>query len=250
MSKHAFVIKFWWDGENDSTRLRNVNFTWPAMKKLQQTASERGVDCEAFVYDFSPEKKLDDAIHIPYPLSVYKRAEKINKIIHDLKSKQFDVLVLSDCDLFLHEQDHVKFIESIKQRQPGEVIFHDAAQLDSDTSNKIVDANGEFNPEEISYRFSYSGDKSNGPLKSVPGGFGGLYVCDLNTIIDGGGYDEGYVAWGGEDGNLLSRLIEKKILTWGQIKSTRDYFPYHLNHFRDHTNPLYYDKSQNKRTIQ
>jgi hypothetical protein len=48
--------------------------------------NQNGGNVNYIVYDFSPEKIIENSIHIPYPLSVYKRSEKINIALDRSKS--------------------------------------------------------------------------------------------------------------------------------------------------------------------
>jgi predicted glycosyltransferase involved in capsule biosynthesis len=58
--------------------------------------------------------------------------------------------------------------------------------------------------------------------------------------MDNGGFDESYVGWGGEDGDMMGRIMysnkEYKLIP------TREFAPFHLSHFTDWGNEKYYKR--------
>ena len=78
--KILLTVKFWDDGQENSTRIRNIQYTWPRLKHLTSFLRAHSIDCDCKLYDFSPTKLLEEAIHIPYELGEYKKAEKTNRI--------------------------------------------------------------------------------------------------------------------------------------------------------------------------
>ena len=94
-------MKFWDDGQPDSTRIRNVKFSWNELKKLSSYLNANGITTEASLYDFSPEQIISDAIHISYPLGVYKKAEKTNIILKDDCCHNICPIYISYSDTFL-----------------------------------------------------------------------------------------------------------------------------------------------------
>jgi hypothetical protein len=115
---------FWHDGRDDSTRLSNVNYCWPQMKKLISFLNENEISCDAKLYDFSEEKVIEDSISIPYPLSVYKRAEKMNLVIKD--NLNYDFIVMFDCDMFFSSQDYDKVLDVFKSVEYRTLTTFDA----------------------------------------------------------------------------------------------------------------------------
>jgi hypothetical protein len=238
--KFLLVMKFWTDGVENSTRIRNIEFTLPKMVALSKFLQENGVDCNSVVYDFSPSKLIEGSIHRPYPLGEYKKAEKTNLIIWENPS--YDYLFMFDCDAFFVESDFIKILDKIKNLTKRKILTFDLAKLGDQTVKKI-ESGEEFSFFDEEWSFAYSGDKKNGPLhQGMGGGLGGVYICDLDLIRENNGFDEKYVGWGGEDGDMMGRIMYsgKEYSHLAQ----RDVFPFHLPHFSDWGNEKY-----NKRFI-
>ena len=101
-------MKFWDDGQPDSTRIRNVNYSWDQLKKLTKFLKDNGLIADCFLYDFSPSKIIDESIHIPYSLGEYKKAEKTNIILKERTN--YDFFMMVDCDAFFNEDDYSNFL--------------------------------------------------------------------------------------------------------------------------------------------
>jgi predicted glycosyltransferase involved in capsule biosynthesis len=233
-------MKFWDDGQPDSTRIRNVKFSWNELKKFTSYLNNNGVKTNCSLYDFSPEKIIEDSIHITYPLGVYKKAEKTNIILKE--QKDYDFFMMIDCDAFFHEDDYTNFLTLFKDLTKGDVITFDLAKLDSNINDYII--NNEFKIDNADWSYAYSGNRKNGPLNGYIGGLGGVYICDTNLLIELGGFDESYVGWGGEDGDMLSRIWSTTIPH--QFKPIRNFSPFHLPHFSDWGNKLYNERFNNE----
>jgi predicted glycosyltransferase involved in capsule biosynthesis len=233
MSSISLNMKFWDDGQPDSTRIRNVNFSWGELKKLTSYLKNNNIDADATLYDFSPEKIISDSIHIPYPLGVYKKAEKTNIILKDKGG--YDFFMMIDCDAFFHEQDYEKLLDLIKNLDKGDVCTFDLAKLENNIPDYIVD--GKFIIENADWSYAYSGSRENGPLRHHVGGLGGVYLSDTNLLLSLGGFDEKYVGWGAEDGDMMGRVYYSEIPH--KIKPTNNFAPFHLPHFSDWGNENY-----------
>lgn len=233
-------MKFWDDGQPDSTRIRNVKYSWEELKKLNHFLNENGVKSVCNLYDFSEVKLMDESKHISYPLGVYKKAEKTNIILNE--QKEYDFFMMVDCDAFFYKNDYERFLNLLKELNRGDVVTFDLAKLEDKVNEYIIE--GEFYPENADWSYAYSGNKSNGPLNGYIGGLGGVYLCDTNLLIDLGGFDESYVGWGAEDGDMLGRIWSSSIQH--EFKPTRDFAPFHLPHFTDWGNPLYSQRFEDK----
>jgi predicted glycosyltransferase involved in capsule biosynthesis len=226
-------MKFWDDGQKDSTRIRNVNFSWRELKRFASFLKKNGIDVDFNLYDFSPEKIIEDAIHIPYPLGVYKKAEKTNIILKE--KSNFDFFMMMDCDAFFCKDDYDLFLNLYRELEIGDIVTFDLAKLNDSLSEYIVD--GEFIKEKADFSYAYSGARENGPLAHHIGGLGGVYLCDTKLLLELGGFDEKYTGWGGEDGDKLDKIWQSK--TPHRFKPTKNFAPFHLPHFSDWSNVNY-----------
>jgi predicted glycosyltransferase involved in capsule biosynthesis len=226
-------MKFWDDGHPDATRIRNVIFTYKKLKKMSYFLSENGINVNVTLYDFSPEQIMSDSKHIPYPLGVYKKAEKTNLILKE--QFNYDFFMMMDCDAFFDKTDYDKVLNIINNLEKNDVITFDLAKLNDNVFDYIID--GEFIVSNANWSYAYSGNKENGPLNGYSGGLGGVYICDTELLQSLGGFNEEYVGWGGEDGDMLDRIY-----TSGKqyrIKPTKEFAPFHLPHFSDWGNKNY-----------
>ena len=241
--KYKITIPFWNDGNANCTRTRNMKFVIPQMTKLCSFLQSNNINCSSQVYDFSPSQIIPDSKHIPYPPKVYERSKKINTILGDLDSENYDFIICMDSDLFIDSRDYDSFLEIIKNLKTNELALFDAAKLNEPETEKIVNNDiTEF--KSLPYFYAYGGKKDRGPLKGSFGGLGGLYIAPVKLLLSVGGYDEKFKGWGGEDGDLLNRLLNLKDFTWKNLKPTRTFAPYHLSHFRDLASPLYSKRFQ------
>jgi len=226
-------MKFWDDGQPDSTRIRNVIYSWDQLKKFTSFLKSEGITADCFLFDFSPEKIIEDAIHIPYPLGEYKKAEKTNIILK--QNSDYDFFMMIDCDAFFHEDDYQNFLNLYKSLEENNVITFDLAKLFDNVSDYLID--GVFNKDKADWSYAYSGDRSKGPLNGHSGGLGGVYICYTKILTDLNGFDEKYVGWGGEDGDMMGRIWEAGFVN--KIKPTRNFAPFHLPHYFDWYNINY-----------
>ena len=226
-------MKFWDDGHPDSTRIRNVQFTYKKLKKLSTFLSESGIVVNTTLYDFSPEQIISESNHISYPLGVYKKAEKTNLILKE--QSNYDFFMMIDCDAFFDDKDFQKLFNIIDNLEKGDVITFDLAKLDNNVNDYII--NEDFLISNANWSYAYSGNRENGPLNGYSGGLGGVYICDLELLKSLGGFNENYIGWGGEDGDMLDRIYTSGIPF--KMKPTKDFAPFHLPHFSDWGNKDY-----------
>ena len=237
--KILLTMKYWWDGKENSTRLRNVVFCWDKLKKLNDFLNKHDLDTTVKLYDFSPKKMIEDSIHIPYPLGEYKKAEKTNKIIKE--NNDFDYIMMFDSDAFFLDLDLVNIVNIIKNLKPYEVYVFDLAKLNEMDTNKITEKNiDEKNIFNMDFSYAWVGSKTKKPLQGRLSGLGGVYLCDLNIIKEVGGFNEKYVGWGGEDGEIMEKIMQNKKSY--KVTHVRDFAPFHLSHFRDLNNKNYSER--------
>ena len=118
------------------------------------------------------------------------------------------------------------------------VVTFDLAKLNDNVSDYLID--GEFHIEKADWSYAYSGNRSNGPLHQYIGGLGGVYICYTNLLNKLGGFDEKFVGWGGEDGEIMDRIYTNGYSD--KIKPIRYFAPFHLPHYCDWGNIKYSKK--------
>lgn len=222
-----FCMAFWTDGQENSSRVRNVKLTWQYLKDMVGYLNSKQIACSAQLFDFSPEKIINDATHIPYPLGVYKRAEKLNKILELLPHDENVSLV--DCDVFVHKSHWDNLANILKRFDANSGYFFNFARLSETTQLESID---NITLEDAEYNLVFH--------RGYAGAFGGLFLCSVDAIIKSGGYDaERYTAWGGEDGDLMVRFQANN---FRNIQISEDeVLPLHLPHFADRSNILYFN---------
>jgi len=239
------VMKFWTDGQENSTRFRNVQYCYPKMINLDKYLKSKGIKCEVKIYDFSPIKIIEGSIHIPYELGEYRKAEKTNLILKN-NMNSFDFIFMFDSDTFFVEEDYPKIFEIVNQLKKRDIVTFDAAKLHEDSVFKIEEG-VKFNLYDEDWWYAYSGHKINGPLAfGMGGGLGGVYICDIELLVESGGFNEDIVGWGAEDGDMINRIIHS-----GKpysFKPQRDFAPFHLPHFVDRENEKYSKRYLHERT--
>lgn len=233
-------MKFWDDGKPNSTRIRNVMYSWNELKKITSFLISKNITVDVGLFDFSPTKIVEDAVHIPYPIGEYKKAEKTNIILKE--KSNYDFFMMVDCDAFFYEQDYEKFYELFVSLEKGDVVTFDLAKLNDNVSDYIIDS--VFYIDKADWSYAYSGSREKGPLNGYLGGLGGVYMCDTNLLTSLGGFDEKYTGWGGEDGDMLGRIWSSKIPH--KFKPTKNFAPFHLPHFSDWENINYSKRFSNE----
>ena len=224
-----FCMTFWTDGKENSTRERNVKLTWQYLKDMVSYLNSKNIPCTAKLFDYSPSKIIEDAIHIPYPLTVYKRAEKLNNILYSLSDD--DYVCFIDCDVFVHKTQWDKLGQLLQTMKYETGYFFNLAKLvpGSDINNldDVI--------REREYVLAFS--------KGYTPGFGAFCLVSVKGIKDVGAYDTKFTTWGGEDGHLMDRYTRARTFKCIGI-SEDEILPYHLPHFEDRENVLYYNTEE------
>jgi predicted glycosyltransferase involved in capsule biosynthesis len=234
MKKILLTMKFWTDGQENSTRVRNVKYSWEKLKILNNFLLSNNIDSVAHLYDFSPEKILEESIHIPFELGSYMKSAKTNKII-DLE-QECDFMFMFDCDTFFSERDFDFLLGIIKDLESGDFVTFDLAKLEESDTISVIE--NDFVDYNYNWSYAYSGNKNNGPLCcGHRGGLGGVYICDLNLLRALGGFNEKYIGWGGEDGDMIDRISSSNFRF--RQKPINKIAPFHLSHFYDWSNEKY-----------
>lgn len=241
MKTISINMKFWDDGHQDSTRIRNVKFAWKELKKLADFLnSKRNFYVKATLFDFSKERVIEDAVHIPYEVGEYKISEKTNIMIDRMADYRY--FMMMDCDTFFDEDDYEKLYVLMCDLNPYEVRTFDLAKLNDNIDDYIID--DVFVKQNSDWSYAYAGSKENKPLEGRYGGLGGVYICYTKLLIQLGGFNEKYVGWGGEDGDMLDRIMTAGFTN--HVLPTHDFAPFHLPHLYDFNNIKYKQRFENE----
>jgi len=216
------ITLFWTDGKENSDRTRNVLFSIEKNTELVKYLNENGGNVKYLIYDFSPEQILEDSIHIPYPLSVYKRSEKINLV---LEQSQADFISIIDSDCFFDDTEYPLILDLYMDLELNKVYNFDWKKIEGDS---YVDFEKRVLLSKNNFNFAMGHGKT--------GGLGAFFIVPTLALKEIGGFDTKYTTWGGEDGDALDKLLRK--ISREQITYIS---PYHLPHFTDWGNKLYYD---------
>ena len=223
---------FWDDGLSKKTRIRNVEFSWQKLKELNQYLKDHGIKSEAKLFDFSYKQVIDDAIHKSYPVGVFQKSKKLNEVISQCSS---DFFMMFDCDAFFDNQDYDSLVEKLKMLNDGDVITFDLAKLFGEPEDYISGTT--FDRSRADWRYAYSGDRELGPLHHCCGGLGGVFIIDLNLLLNVNGFNEKFKGWGQEDNDALDKIMTSD--QPHQLRPVKDFAPFHLPHDVDLANPLY-----------
>lgn len=234
MNKLLLAMKFWTDGHDNSTRIRNVKYTWNKLKKLNNFFNDKNLNSVAKLYDFSPTKIIDEAIHHQFELGSYMKSAKTNVVINS--NLDCDFMFMFDCDAFFIEEDFNFLLDIINSLEKGNFITFDLAKLNIVDSISVIE--NDYVDLSFDWSYAYSGKKDRGPLCcGHRGSLGGVYICDLNLLRELNGFNEEYIGWGGEDSEMVDRIISSgknyKHISINKIA------PFHLDHFSDWSNEKY-----------
>ncbi len=230
---------FWSDGHENSTRIRNTEYVYSELKKLNFFLKTKGVDSILKIYDFSPKKYIEDAIHYPFELGIFQKSKKLNFVLNE--NNDIDYIFFFDSDTFFLEKEYEEIYTVVSNLSNGEIFTFDLAKLDQNSTEKFLSGEN-LDLLNCEWSYAYSGEKSKGPLCcGMKGGLGGVFLCDINLLKFTGGFDEKYKFWGGEDGDALEKIISSKMNY--KLVPIRKFAPFHLHHFTDWGNNKYYNRN-------
>jgi hypothetical protein len=221
-------LMFWTDNQPESTRFRNVKYAISELKNLTEYLNNF-IKCNYYIYDYSPEKIIEESIHIPYPPSVYKRSEKINNILNNTTS---DLISIIDSDCFICREDYEQLAKLITE-SPTETCFtFDVLDLNSPDVDKIIKENANPLNFECTSRF---------PGRS--GGLGAFFITNTKNLKSHNGFNTNFTTWGGEDGEIYDKIFNDGTIV--KKRCTRDVLRlFHLPHFSDRENINYFNREE------
>lgn len=218
----TIVTLFWDDGSGKPDRLRNAKFSINNNSKLVEFLNKNGCDVTYKIYDFSPEKLIVNSTHIPFKLGEYKRSEKINIVLNTINSDFFSVI---DSDCFFYSSNYYDILTLYNTLDIDNVYNFDWRKLNDIESLDFL--NNTYTPTS-NWNYAMGNDQV--------GGLGAFFIVPTNKLKQIGGFNEQIITWGGEDGEVLDRLLKitKRICIY-------DISPIHIPHYTDWGNKLYYN---------
>lgn len=222
---------FWTDGVPESTRTRNCSFAWNRFQNLEKILQNEGLDVVCRLVDHSPEKifTTGNVTHDPYPLGTYKRSEKINKILFNSDSQFIGIM---DSDAFLHENQSHAIIDMFKRMEPKNAYTFDLKDIDNWES--IIDFKEHtIDIDNITYTSRFPGHCNPG--------LGGFFICCTDTLKSKNGFNEDFKTWGGEDGDVFSKLWDDSSIGTYKVNEIN---VWHIPHFCDRENSLYFNREE------
>lgn len=219
---------FWTDGKENSTRERNIKYSIKELDNLCNFLSNY-FNTNYRIWDYSPTQIVKDSIHIPYPLSAFRKSEKINNILANTTETLFSIM---DSDCFLYRNDYEKLAELILSNGVKSCYTFDVDDIDDKDSIQVIENIKQ--PEQCITTNRFPGRA---------GGLGAFFICNTQVIKDLGGYDEKFTTWGGEDGEVYNRIYYHNDIK--KVPSRTDQIRlYHLSHLSDRENINYFNREE------
>lgn len=212
--KPTFLLAMTFWNNEVSNRIRNVNFTWSELKKLNAYLIKNSVQTNLKLYDFYNTQKLPESIHVPFPSNSFCKSEKLNKIIDDSTD---DFFFMFDCDCFFEEKDYPSILNIIQNIKPTERVFFDSAKLSKEYSEEAI-------VKGINHEWDWLVCKKNNNVKPRSGSYGGVYISCMNIIKQAGKYNESFENWGEDD------ELGDKVMKISNNYKHETFYPYHLWH--------------------
>lgn len=222
-------MMFWTDGLENSTRLRNIKHTSKKLRELTDFLNTQNIVCNSKIYDYSPEQLIEESIHIPYPVGVYKRSEKINNILNNTTS---DLFAIIDCDCFIANEDYEALANTINSTSLQSCITFDVIDFSESQTESVVNTGCVDGSFVMGSRF---------PGRA--GMLGALFITNTENLKAHGGFDLKFTTWGGEDGEIYDKIWRDNSIT--KLPVRRDKIKlYHLSHVSDRSNINYFNHDE------
>lgn len=221
-------LLFWDDCLPNSTRLRNVKYIINRLTDLNSFLRGK-IDSEINIIDYSNHQILDGSKHIPYPAGVYKRSEKINKLLQGCNKDLFGVI---DGDCFLKEDHYKIFLDTLLINGKNCCYTFDVCDFsEKDTEQILYDS---VDPDTLPFTTRFPGRA---------GGLGALFITDTVNLKKHNGFNEKFTTWGGEDGEIYDKICRDDKIT--KVATTSDKITlYHLNHFSNRSDIRYFNHDE------
>tara|TARA_R110000868_G_scaffold411020_1_gene701364 strand:+ start:137 stop:841 length:705 start_codon:yes stop_codon:yes gene_type:complete len=219
---------YWDDCLPNSTRLRNVKYIINELKNLNLFLKEE-IDSEINIIDYSKKQILEGSKHVPYADGVYKRSEKINRLLYKCDKDLFGVI---DADCFLKKVHYKTFRDSLLNNGKNCCYTYDVCDFSAQDTEQILYNYGDPDTLPVTNRF---------PGRT--GGLGAFFITDTVNLKKHNGFDEKFTTWGGEDGEIYGRIQRDNKIT--KVATTYDKITlYHLNHFSNRSDIRYFNNDE------
>jgi len=191
------IFSIFWSNDNEE-RLKNATFSHKKITTLKNFIQKNQIKCEYIIFDFSVEKKIDGAIHMPYDLNKYERSKKMNIALDYInKNLNPDIICQFDSDIFITNNDFFKFIDLVKNIQKNDFYIANVLDIQKESMSLVDFVGGSLNTNGIKVK------------NRTITGLGAFFIIYTSNLLNVGGFDERFTIWGGEDDDLADRLLRK-----------------------------------------
>jgi len=228
-----FCILYWEMG--CEIRRQNTIVSWKQLKKMTNVLIEKGLNFNAYMFEFGNNFIFEDSIKISDPLEYYEKSKKNNLAINHSVNDSCDFIAIMDSDLFFIEEQYDMIYNHIKELEnsSNEVFFtYNLMDIHENERKEIIDFETyEINIKKLNEKSSTYIWRHN----SGSGTLGGFFLVPMIKLKKIQGFDENFLTWGAEDDDAYVRL--KECCYWiPKINQG----PYHLYHPKNVKDNKYY----------
>jgi len=228
-----FCILYWDMG--CEIRKQNSIISWFELKKMTSYLKSKGLNINAYLFEFGNNFIFEDSIKIKDQLEYYEKSKKNNLAINHNLNDYSDFIAIMDSDLFFCENQYemvYNHLTELIETEERKFFTYNLLDIHCEERNQIID----FKKNQLMYEkidefnAKYSWRHSFGA-----GVLGGIFIVPTLEIRKMGGFNENFLTWGAEDDEAFVRL--KYFATWYPKMNEG---PYHLWHPKNETDPKYY----------
>ena len=228
-----FCILYWDMG--CEIRKHNSIISWFELKKMTSYLKSRGLNINAYLFEFGNNFVFEDSIKINDQLEYYEKSKKNNLAINHNLNDNSDFIAIMDSDLFFDQNQYemiYNHLTELNESVERKFFTYNLLDIHCEERNQIID----FEKNQIKYekinelRSKYSWRHSFGT-----GVLGGIFIVPTLEIRNMGGFNENFLTWGAEDDEAFVRM--KNFASWYPKMNEG---PYHLWHPKNETDNKYY----------
>lgn len=228
-----FCILYWDMG--CEIRRQNTIVSWKELKKMTNYLMEKGLEFNAYMFEFGNNFIFEESIKISDPLEYYEKSKKNNLAINHPVNDTCDFIAIMDSDLFFIEEQYDMIYNHIKELENSSKKNFFTYNLMDISENERKEVLNTETIELISHKVKELSSKYIWRHSYGAGVLGGIFITPLKEIREMGGFDENFLTWGAEDDDAYVRL--KMRCEWIPKMNQG---PYHLWHPKNEKDNKYY----------